>query len=495
MDAKKSLWNYTTVNYLPKDYYTFLYTNKLHFLFEDELLPYMTEKEKREHNASKKSNAVKEKLRFAEINHINRLLSKSGIIPIHFKGFVLSRQLFESENIREVGDLDMYVEDEYFHKAMELLLSDGFKLMPGNTGNETHHVALSKGVIYIELHRNIIKPEINIDTSFITDNTCQMIISGQKICTFDTTSTLLHLFYHAYSHMTELGITRRHVFTHKYIYMYPYTVRHMFDIALYIEKYKNIINWQSFCEDIEKQSLSIFFKELIMNFNLMFPEHISKKVYDRLINKEYLLMSQAVLLSDIFGLKNSEAEINPSCIFKKLFDRYWHGYCVYFDDNLCTTKVPVINSPFFYTNAEYSVCIEDEKVCVKVNLLKGPCFDSLKQNKMVLTIVNADGLYGFLELILDVNFEAKSIEVANGAVPIPVDSLLISANFIESNKNSEGPYIAINISRSVLGDIDNFPDVIFTDLHFNDDGSHNIHRTYDEYQYDPYSFTKMMIRK
>lgn len=119
MDAKKDLWNYTVKNYSSKDYYTFMYTNKLQFLYEAELMPYMTSKERKEHEAYKKTNYIREKIRFAEMTHINSMLSKSGITPIHFKGYTLAYILFGNKNIRDVGDMDVYIEDEYFDKAYQ----------------------------------------------------------------------------------------------------------------------------------------------------------------------------------------------------------------------------------------------------------------------------------------------------------------------------------------------------------------------------------------
>ena len=87
MNAKHDLWEFPVKNYQERDYYTFLYTNKLQFLYEAELLPYMTDKELREHEAYKRTNYIREKIRFAEMLHINNIMSEQGITPIHFKGF------------------------------------------------------------------------------------------------------------------------------------------------------------------------------------------------------------------------------------------------------------------------------------------------------------------------------------------------------------------------------------------------------------------------
>lgn len=113
---------------------------------------------------------------------------------------------------------------------------------------------MGKGTVYLELHRSIIKPETKINYKYLIEHTNELNISGSKILTFDVTATLLYMTYHAYSHMESAGkgITRKYMFEHKYIYMYPYTVRHMFEIALYIEKYNKEINWVDFLDDVKK---------------------------------------------------------------------------------------------------------------------------------------------------------------------------------------------------------------------------------------------------
>lgn len=48
----------------------------------------------------------------------------------------------------------------------------------------------------------------------------------------------------------------------------------MFEIALFIEKYKTEIDWDALTDDIKKQRLNMFFRELLIDITLIFPEHI-----------------------------------------------------------------------------------------------------------------------------------------------------------------------------------------------------------------------------
>lgn len=494
MDAKKDLWNYTVKNYSSKDYYTFMYTNKLQFLYEAELMPYMTSKERKEHEAYKKTNYIREKIRFAEMTHINSMLSKSGITPIHFKGYTLAYILFGNKNIRDVGDMDIYIEDEYFDKAYRLLSEYGFNIFPGFTPEEKHHVAMGKGTIYLELHRSIIKPETKINYKYLIEHTNELNISGSKILTFDVTATLLYMIYHAYSHMESAGkgITRKHMFEHKYIYMYPYTVRHMFEIALYIEKYNKEINWTDFLDDVKKQDLNRFFKELIININLLFPEHLPNQVYIELMNLKYQMRPAFIHMADVFAMKNNGEEINPTVLFTKLFNKYWHGCCVSINNKGTSDWIPAVNSPFFYINTEYFLKIKEDKICFIINMKKELCFNQLKNSKMFLTLVNADGYYSFFELLIDIDFENRHMKLINMIVPsVPVDLSLISANF-NSDENDEHVSISVEILLSALTDKKNISDETYIDLHFEDAYEYGQHEQYKDFQYDPYSFSKLI---
>ena len=89
LKMKEVLWNYVTTNYSKERYYSFLYANALHLLFEEELFPYMSDDEKIQHSNMKENNLKKELLRFCEIKHIVEILSSAGITPIFFKGYIL----------------------------------------------------------------------------------------------------------------------------------------------------------------------------------------------------------------------------------------------------------------------------------------------------------------------------------------------------------------------------------------------------------------------
>ncbi|PWM71995.1 MAG: hypothetical protein DBX45_09565 [Oscillospiraceae bacterium] len=492
MNAKHDLWEFTVKNYQERDYYTFLYTNKLQFLYEAELLPYMTDKELREHEAYKRTNYIREKIRFAEMLHINNIMSEQGITPIHFKGFILSYLLFGKKNIRDVGDVDMFVDGEHFDNAHMILRNNGYCAVPGFSQDEEHHIALVKGSVYLELHKSIVKPETRINSDYLVGHTQMLNISGNKILTFDATATLLYMMYHAYSHMETAGqgMTRKYLLEHKYIYFYPYSIRHMFEIALFIEKYKTEIDWDALTDDIKKQRLNMFFRELLIDITLIFPEHIPSSVFDELVSVHYDLKPAFITMTDIFNVKYEESEVNPALLFGKLFNRYWHGQSIMWDEP-CTIDIPAVNSPFFYINAVYSLKKEKDCLQVMIRIKKEQCFCQLTERKALLTLINSDGYFGFFELLVNINLKERKVELSNMIIPFREDEFAtITADF-NSDETEEQLSISVEIPLTVITNGNDLPDEMYADLHFEDENS--MSGQYQNMQYNPYSYVKLII--
>ena len=488
---KEVLWNYVTTNYSKERYYSFLYANALHLLFEEELFPYMSDDEKIQHSNMKENNLKKELLRFCEIKHIVEILSSAGITPIFFKGYILSRLLYDNKNVRSVGDLDFYVNKQSFFKALDLLKRNGYSIIHKDTENDEHHIALSKGVMYVELHKNIIRPELNINTEYIENNTCML---NELICTFNYTATLLMMFYHAYAHMASPGMTRKHVFFNKNIFIYYRGLRNMYEIALFIKKYESQINWDDFVSDIEKQTLSIYFRELFANINLMFQNCIPDNIINRIMNKNYKNENVPVTIGDIINVKNSISEINIVKLFDRLFDQYWHGYYILANKNKFSNYIPTTNSPFICIWTEYFVINNIDSVDLNIRIDKKAYYDLIQKSELLFTMINFDGYYSSLEMLIEIHFKPcnaiiKKVNISMGGY---IDEKDINLEYKEIKEQIN---LSIKISKSLLNIDKILPEYVYADLHFRDnidDDIQNLHGNYSDYTYDPYMFTKIV---
>lgn len=263
----------------------------------------------------------------------------------------------------------------------------------------------------------------------------------------------------------------------------------MFEIALFIEKYKTEIDWDALTDDIKKQRLNMFFRELLIDITLIFPEHIPSSVFDELVSVHYDLKPAFITMTDIFNVKYEESEVNPALLFGKLFNRYWHGQSIMWDEP-CTIDIPAVNSPFFYINAVYSLKKEKDCLQVMIRIKKEQCFCQLTERKALLTLINSDGYFGFFELLVNINLKERKVELSNMIIPFREDEFAtITADF-NSDETEEQLSISVEIPLTVITNGNDLPDEMYADLHFEDENS--MSGQYQNMQYNPYSYVKLI---
>ena len=67
------------------------------------------------------------------------------------------------------------------------MYEDGYSLRYLESLQGLHHIVLKKGTIVLELHKNILNPFTKIDETYMREHTENVVISNQKIRTFDIT--------------------------------------------------------------------------------------------------------------------------------------------------------------------------------------------------------------------------------------------------------------------------------------------------------------------
>lgn len=479
---KKQIWNYVITNYSSEEYYTFLYSNNLQFIFEQELFPYMTDSEKNEHRAHKRFNHINTKIRLAEMCHINNILTSHEIYPIFFKGYISSYMLYDDMSSRDMGDLDLYVDEKNFIHSYNLLNSNGF-IKYNNDLEDPHHVKLIKGKTVVELHRNLFLNKNTINTDYILSHTEEYKIQQNKLISLNKTSYLLMMFYHLYIHMSieEKGINRHYIMLKKIPYFYHRAFRYLYEIAVFIVKYNHEICWADFLEDINKQSLTFVFFELIQNLYILFPGLLDKKVYDYLINKEYKLCAFAVNASEIYLIKNKDLIINPAQLNKKLLSTFWHGFEINLNKNFCN-HIPVINSPFFYFNSYYSIDIRNNNLIIFLNIKKENDFNKISDCEFILDIINPEEQFCFKSLSIHIDFINATSKIVNYSN--------INTYFLEQTDNSI--YCNLYFPLSFFN-INSQTNHIYLDLHIND--IYSTSNSYSNILSNPYNYIKLILKR
>lgn len=259
------------VNYLNKRYgmdaINVLAENALYYILGDKFFTFdrndMMTKQKRKIIMMMNQNTLLE---------ISDMFHDNNINYIGFKGVILSNLLYNNSTSRNAGDIDVLVEKANFECAYHLLMERGYELQDINDYDNPHHIVLKDRTAIIELHRNIIHPDINIDETYLRNSRSTIQILGKSVDTFTLTGTLLHLFYHLYMDVCLEDTIMYDFFARK---QYPKVKRFLYrayEIAMFSEKYRDKICWDKIGDDLQRQKLRVCFKKMIMDIIEIFPD-------------------------------------------------------------------------------------------------------------------------------------------------------------------------------------------------------------------------------
>lgn len=147
-----------------------------------------------------------------------KLLREHEIEPVLLKGFGLA-MLYPNPNLRQFGDIDLYVGLDDFHEACRLL-----RTLPGgyNWGEEVdkgHHYNIEFGNCPMEIHR--VSADVNdpkeaeayaaIERDGLYDNTQRVDFEGLKISLPSKEFMVFFTFYHAWHHFLTSGVGWRQI--------------------------------------------------------------------------------------------------------------------------------------------------------------------------------------------------------------------------------------------------------------------------------------------
>ena len=249
------------------------------------------------------------------------ILSKSGIPYILFKGIVLAERLYELPYYRPIGDIDLFVSQEYYYQVVNILQNNQYDMIE-RTKDTNHHVVFNDNDVSIELHKNILNPFTNIDETYIRNHTETISIEGNKITTFDVTATLLHLIYHLYMD-TYLASNNIYFFANKEQFgIAKRFLYRAYEIALFSEKYFKEIKWNDIISDIKTQKLRIIFKYMVDDILEIFPNAFPQALKKAIYNKSYIENEDDMLFYKFLeGHKNHKQE--KRYLLCEFIEKFW----------------------------------------------------------------------------------------------------------------------------------------------------------------------------
>lgn len=193
---------------------------------------------------------VKQAASTAEFLLLYGSLARLGLRPAVMKGIVC-RSLYPEPELRPSTDEDLLIPPEAFPRYHEALLSLGLQLLDPDAlkedADEVTYVDDSRG-LYLELHMRPFPSgseaygDCNRFFDGAPDRAVELPVYGVSIRTLGETDHLLFLLCHAYKHLLHGGVG----------------VRQLCDIALFVERFGDRIDWERVIKACAELRLTTF---------------------------------------------------------------------------------------------------------------------------------------------------------------------------------------------------------------------------------------------
>lgn len=222
-------------------------------------------------------------------NEVTSALSSVNIPHIIVKGYIL-RNIYPEKDMRTMGDLDFVVHKEDMERARDALLASGYTLESVFKGEWCY----KKDNMLVELHPGLMDADVGfIDyegyMSKIFDNT--KVIKG---CTYELTDEF-HFIY-----MTM------HIMKH--FYSDGAGIRMMLDMALFIKRYKQNLDWNYINRELKNLKMDVFFDNIQALCYRLFDSGINNKIDEELYNEVF----DYIMTGGAFGFARKNFEISQS---------------------------------------------------------------------------------------------------------------------------------------------------------------------------------------
>lgn len=179
-------------------------------------------------------------IRDEAMKSVIELLSKNGIDHLLFKGYVV-KDSYTVPELRTFGDIDFAIRLEDRAKCNELMQQNGFRLLDDWEPVYSYEYELEHYEVHTELLDSNLNERMDYKAYF-----SDFWIHAQKI---DKHTYVLEPEYHLLYLLMHIA---------KHLYGSGAGIRMYLDIAFYIKRYREQIDWRHFQGEIEKLQLSDF---------------------------------------------------------------------------------------------------------------------------------------------------------------------------------------------------------------------------------------------
>ena len=213
--------------------------------------------------------------KYNEFLRIYRKLKKNGIEPLGFKGCVI-RNLYPIPELRTMGDFDILVERDEIAEVAKIFKSEEYDVV-----NDGFGIVCKNGRVYWEIFKTV-EDEFRVNTEKWNQNFRKKVMYENNIKCPIPTYFLIHLIIHMSKHCVRAGAG----------------IRNLCDIALYISKYKEKIDFDLVEKACLEQGFRTIYYYTMDTMNKWFDIDTSGINYEE---KDCDKFIEYALLNGIFG--------------------------------------------------------------------------------------------------------------------------------------------------------------------------------------------------
>lgn len=244
---------------------------------------------------------------FDGIRTIFDLFKANGIPAISLKGLVL-KQLYPQPELRNMGDLDLFIDETDIQKSIELLSTHAYQPNSKDLNDPKYmHIGMRKpGAFSVEFHRTLWHPtkmkkrDNRLWCKHIWDNKRLLEIEGLQFTALSLEDEMINLVIHLARHLMDSGAN----------------LQQLCDIVLFINANWDIMDLEYIDQTLKSMDFFTFYQYLLSTCHLFLGLAIS-------INPSYLNKNKSrILLNDILNSKMHSQITAESERWRPLSERY-----------------------------------------------------------------------------------------------------------------------------------------------------------------------------
>ena len=232
----------------------------------------------------------------SESTELINILSQNKIKHIIFKGFVL-RDYYPDKETRTMGDIDIVIEPQSREKVHKLLLNSGYEFDEAGSKKEVFNY--KKNSVLFEIHTKIIQVNITNKTDFeeyFADNFRFASCVNDHTYEFNKEHHFVYLIAHMAKHFQFSG----------------FGVRILLDIPVFINHFKNELDWEHIKNELEILGLCEFTGCILKICNEWFDTNIPAGFEVELNAADIEAMGNYIISGGVFGYHNRNIDVMRS---------------------------------------------------------------------------------------------------------------------------------------------------------------------------------------